>query len=120
MAPPTRTNPLRTPSPIPLAGKEGTTLRRCRFFDALTHNPTGRSLRSISKDAKISEKTGRNWKAEWLALGENAKRRQRKPLQVLGRKSRISKATCKMLVSPLNPVRKQPLEAQIEYFNLPI
>ena len=52
----TRSNPFRTPSPEPLAGKEATTRRKCKFFDALAQNGASRSLRSISREYKISEK----------------------------------------------------------------
>lgn len=121
MAPPTRTDPFRTPSPQPLAGGEATTIRRCRFFDALAREGGSKSLRRISADCNISEACGRKWKAQLANLGPEAKRRTRKRSQILGRKSKVTKSMCKMLVSPSrNPVRKQLYNAQISYHNLPI
>ena len=121
MAPTRRSQSFRTPSPEPLANKEATTTRKTRFYNALAREGDTKSLRQISKDNKISEKTGRRWKAQYLEMGELAKRRTRPRSKVLGHKSRVSKSTCKMLVSPSrNPVRKQPLETQIAYHDLPV
>ncbi|PQE21170.1 Transposable element Tc3 transposase protein [Rutstroemia sp. NJR-2017a BBW] len=54
-------------------------------------------------------------------MGEEAKRHIWLRSKVLGRNSRVTKSMCKMLVSPSrNPVRKQPLEAQIAYYKLPV
>lgn len=50
-----------------------------------------------------------------------ALRSTRKVSKKLGRKSKVTKAMCQMLVDPTrNPVRDQHYEAQIEYHNLPI
>ena len=120
MAPPTRRNPLRTPSPEPLAGKEATTTRKCKFFDALARNTGTKLLHSISKDTKISESCGRKWK-KLEEIGPLTKRKTRQRSQVLRRKSKAPKSMCKTLVSPSrNPVRKQPYEAQIEYHKIPV
>ena len=59
MAPPTRLNPLRTPSPEPLAGREATTTRKCKFYDALARDGEFKSLRWILADCKILEAYGR-------------------------------------------------------------
>jgi hypothetical protein len=121
MAPPTRTHPFRTPSPEPLANREATTRRKTKFLDALVRTAGTKSLRSLSKDAGIIEGTGRYWKKQWENMGSEAKKKTRSRCKVLGRKSRVTKSMCKMLVSPSrNPVRKQPLEAQIGYHNLPV
>jgi len=55
-----------------------------------------------------------------MELGEEAKRQTRQRSKVLRRKSRVSKETCKFLVSKENPVRKDGYEVQIEYHNLPV
>jgi hypothetical protein len=121
MAPPTRRNPLRTPSPEPLAGNEATTTRKCKFFDALARSGGSKSLRRISVDCQISEACGRKWKKQLEDMGSLAKRKTRQRSQVLGRKSKVTKSMCKTLVSPTrNPVRKQPYEAQISYHKLPV
>ena len=121
MAPPTRLNPLRTPTPEPLAGKEATTTRKCKFYDALAKNGASKSLRRISADCSISEACGRKWKKQLEELGPIAKRKTRQRSQILGRNSKVTKSMCKTLVSPTkNPVRKQPYEAQIQYHKLPV
>lgn len=120
MAPPTRLDPFRTPSPEPLNGKEATTRRKCKFLDALARNDGTRSLRSISASCGITEGCGRKWKRQSLQLGELAKRRTRKSSTVLGHKSKVTKGMCATLVSPSNPVRKQVWEAQLEYHKIPV
>ena len=112
IAPPTRLNPFRTPSPEPLNGRDTTTRRKYRFFDALVRNKGARGLSRISASCGISESCGRKWQKEWINLGSEAKRRLRPRLQILRRKSKVTKAAYKMLCSPSrNPVRKQPYEA---------
>ena len=79
------------------------------------------SLRAISRKEGISESCGRKWKKQYENMGSLAKRRVRPNSSILGRKSRVSKSTCKMLVLPTrNPVRKQPLDAQLAYHNIPV
>ena len=51
----TQLNPLQTPSPKPLAGKEATTIRKCKFYNALAYDSKSKSLYKISADCKISE-----------------------------------------------------------------
>jgi transposase len=94
MAPPTRNQLFRTSSPDPLYDKEATTRKKCKFFDALARSGSTKSLRRIAQDAKISEHCARNWKKEYTEKGDLAKRRKRPTSMVLGRKSRVSKATC--------------------------
>ena len=116
-----RGQPFQTPSPEPLAGKEATTTRRCRFYDALSRNTGSKSLHSISKECNIPESTGRFWKQQYDNMGSLAKRRTWQRSKALGRPSRVTKSTCKLLVSPSrNPVRKQPLEAQIAFHDIPV
>ena len=120
MAPTTRLNPLRTPSPDPLANREATTKRKCKFFDALVQYKTSKSLRCISRECGISASCGQKWKEQWANMGSEWKRRTRPKSQMLGRNSRVTRSMCKRLVSPSqNPVRKQPFEAQIAYHNIP-
>jgi len=116
MAPTLRGARFQTPSPEPLAGKDATTTRKCKFYDALARDGGTKSMRRIVKDCGISEGTGRYWKKQWESLGPLAKRSTRKRSTIVGRNSKISKSTCKMLVSPSrNPVQKQPLGAQIAF-----
>ena len=62
MAPHTRRDPLCTPSPEPLTGKEAITTRKCRFFDVLARDGGTKSMRRIVADTSISEAYGRKWK----------------------------------------------------------
>ena len=60
IAPPTRNALFRTLFPEPLANKEATTRRKCKFFDALTRNTGTKSLRHISRECGIGESIGRD------------------------------------------------------------
>lgn len=121
MAPPTQSNPFRTPSPEPLHRKNASTRRKTKFFNALAQNTKGKSNRAISAECGIDEKTGRNWRKEYLSFGERAKKPMRNRSNILGRKSKVTKEQCKLLCSPTrNPVRMQQFEAQIEYHKLPV
>jgi len=92
-----------------------------RFFNAWDDREPGASLRAIARDYAPSRATGARWLKQRDELGSPAHRRTRQMSKVLGRRSRISKETCQMLVSPSrNPVRDQLYEAQIEYHNLPV
>ena len=56
MALPTRLDPFRTPSPEPLAGKEATTQKKCKFFDALSRDrrtKPGLSDFSLLQDLRV-------------------------------------------------------------------
>jgi hypothetical protein len=79
------------------------------------------TMRSICKATNTtSPPTGRRWLKQRDLLGSPAFRRTRKLSSRLGRKSRISDETCKILVSPSrNPIRDQ-YKAQIAYHNLPV
>lgn len=80
-----------------------------------------KSLRRISASCHISESCGRKWKNQLEKEGSLARRKTRSSSKVLGRKSRVTKEMCKVLVSPTrNPFRKQSYEAQIEHFNIPV
>ena len=121
MAPPTRLDPFRTPSPEPLASREATTRRKCKFFDALTSSKGLIPLYRISAKCGISESCGRLWEDQFINMGSEAKRRLRPRSKILDRTLKVTKSIYKMLCSPSqNPVRKQPYEAQIAYHNLPV
>ena len=78
-------------------------------------------MRAICRDNKIDDHTGRRWKKQREDLNSMAIRRTRCISKMLGRPSKISKSTCKMLENPArNPVRKQPYEVMIEHFQLPV
>ena len=79
------------------------------------HTPSG-SLKSFQL---LEEWT--YWKKQYANMGSLARRTTRKRSKVLGHKSRVSRATCEMLVSPSrNLVRKELYEAQIAFHNLPV
>ena len=121
MAPPTRLNPFRTPSPEPLAGKEATTCRKARYFNTLAHYSGSRSRRAIADECGISEGTARYWEKQRNQLGSLVQRRTRPRSAILSAKSKVTKEMYQVLVSlTRNPVRKEPYKAQIVYHNLPI
>jgi hypothetical protein len=54
-------------------------------------------------------------------MGSIAYRRTRRRSTKLGRPSKVTKSMCKMLVSPSrNPVRSQPLDAQLAFHKIPV
>jgi transposase len=121
MAPTTRSNPFRTPSPISLDSKEATTRRKYKFFDATFDNLEGLLNTVICKKVGITEGCGRKWLRQYKEYREEARRRLRPQSVVLGRKLKVTKQMCQTLVSPSrNPLRKHPYAAQIEYFNIPV
>jgi len=121
MAPTKRSKRPRTPSPRPAGSCEYTTTKKMRFFHAYDTREPGESLRSIASEYAPSIPTGARWLKQRDEIGSLAHRKTRQRSKVLGRRSSVSKETCKMLVSPRrNPVRDQPYEAQIDYYNLPI
>jgi transposase len=96
-------------------------VKKTRFFQAYDRKGPGESCRSISKEFGINHTTGSRWLQERETFGSPAYRTKRKKSMKLGRRSKISKETCRMLVSPSrNPVRDQTLEAQIAYHDLPV
>jgi hypothetical protein len=119
MAPPTRLNLFRTPSPEPLAGKEATTRRKCKFINKWTNNRGSIPLTRIVCEYGISEACGHKWRDQYLQLGSPSRRRLRPTSTTLGKPSKVTKSMCKLLVSPLrNPYQQQPLKAQIVHFNI--
>lgn len=121
MAPSTRhTNRASTPPSRPRAC-ESDTPKTNRFFQAYDTRDASESITSISKDIGITHPTGLKWLRERELLGSPAYRRTRKMSLKLGRRPKVSKEPCQMLVSPSrNPVRNQLYEAQIQYYNLPV
>jgi hypothetical protein len=121
MAPSTRRNLRVTPLPGPSKGREANTVRKTRFYDAWDREHERRSIRAICKDHNITEGTGRLWKRQREELGSLAYRYTWKLSSNLGRRLKVTKSICKMLVSPSrNPIRNQPYEAQIAYHNIPV
>lgn len=121
MAPQTRYGRYRTPSPKPLDGKDATTTRKCRYFDAIDRNPEKKSRREIAANVGITEGTGRNWEKQRETLGSLVYRSTRKRGQKPGPASKVTKRICKKLVDPRhNPVWFARLEMQIQYHNLPV
>lgn len=70
---------------------------------------------------EISTPCGRKWLRQRTEIGENAYHQTRKLSNTLGRPQEASKEQIQALVDPSkNPYRDQPLEAQINFFQLPI
>lgn len=75
----------------------------------------------MASEEHTDEGTARRWIKQRENMGSLAYRRTRKMSNKLGRRSKVTKKVCKMLVSPSqNPVRNQPFDAQIEFHNIPV
>jgi hypothetical protein len=121
MAPSTRNTARASTPDRPIKAKEFDTIKRSAFFRDYDQFHGSKTLGTISADNNISDRTARRWLAERRDIGSPAYRHMRQRSKVLGRKSRVSKETCQMLVSPSrNPVRDQLYEAQIQYHHIPI
>jgi hypothetical protein len=93
-----------------------------RFFDAYDKEHHTKSFRQLCRDEKVDETTGRRWKRQRENFGHLAMRSTRGlSKKKLGRKSKVTKSMCQMLVDPTrNPVRDQHYNTQIEFHNLPV
>ena len=96
------------------------TIKRTRFFDAITFEGGKKSVRAIAAEVNIHHATAYRWLQQKTLLGSPAYRNNRKQSKILGRKSKLSSKTCKFLVSNDNPVQNQLLDAQIEYHHIPL
>jgi hypothetical protein len=121
MAPTTRSVCRDTPPIYNPRGTDADTIKKTRFFDAYDSRDPNESLRSIAAQNKTTSPTARRWLKQREIEGTRAYRSTRKRSEILGKRSRISKEQCQILVSPSrNPVRNQLYEAQIEYHQLPV
>jgi hypothetical protein len=121
MAPSTRRTARPTTPNRPTRATEATTGEKIEFFKDYDRDCEDKTLASISAPYHITDRTARNWLKTRKELGSPVYHYTRKLSKVLGRRSRISKETVDMLLlSSRNPVRKQRLEAQIEYHNIDI
>ena len=123
--PSTRRNLRITPPLKPRNGRHADTIKKTHFYDALDKEygigEGKKSMRQIAREQEVSEFTGRKWKKEREQLGSMAYRHTRSRSTKLGRRSKMTPAICKMLISPRrNPVRFAPLEAQLAYHNIPV
>jgi hypothetical protein len=121
MAPSTRATARPSTPERAIPRLERSTKRRIRFFHDYDRDHGSVPFPAICAVNGIARPTGYNWLQQRKTIGSPAYYHTRKLSKVLGHQSRVSKSTCKMLVSPSrNPVRDQLLEAQIEFHNLPI
>jgi hypothetical protein len=119
MAPKTRSAGPVTPPKTKLNKDIYTTRQRVRFYDAWDKREPGTSLRQFCVSHKHALGTASRWLHQRDTLGSPSYHRIRKLSQKLGRRPKVSKEQCEMLVSPSkNPVRDQMLEAQIEHHKL--
>ena len=121
MAPPhTCSNPQTPRKPRHRQG-DYSTQRRFRFFLAHEERAGIATFASICEDVEISTPCGCKWLRQREQLGDLAWHKTRKLSDKLGGPTKVSKECIKALVNlDENPVRDQPLEAQIEWFQLPL
>jgi hypothetical protein len=121
MAPITRSMRPRTPPNRVTKACESDTIKRKDFYYAYDSREAGLSDRAFFRDFGINRSTGLLWLRQRRILGSPAYRRTRQYSSKLGRPSKLSKESYKMLVSPSrNPVRNQHYEAQIEFHKLDV
>ncbi|EHY53424.1 hypothetical protein HRR83_003630 [Exophiala dermatitidis] len=103
-------------------GEEWDTIRRTRFYTAYDRRPEDESLRSLSRRLNISVSTACYLLKKREELGTAAYRRTRPLVQAngghLGRPPKLAQETVEMLLSPRNPVRREPLRKQIAFHGL--
>src|SRR3954467_10845706 len=115
MAPRTRSQGCPNTPQRSIRHAECSTRKRHFFFRDYDRDCGSKTMDAICAVHNITARCGYNWLKERRELDSPAFHHIRKQSKVLGRKSRVSKATCEMLVSPSrNPVRDQLLEAQID------
>ena len=94
---------------------------KVRFFKAWDEREPGQSLRAFTAQCTPSKSTAARWLQERDNIGSPTGRKARKRSTRLSRRSKLSKDTCKILISPSrNRVRDQHLDTQIAFYNLPI
>ena len=119
MAPLTRSKEREVTPPSQSSRCEATTLKRVRFFDAYDDQYPSKSLRLISRENQLHVSTASYWLRQREQLGSPAYRHTRQRSEILGRRPKVSKEQCEILVSPTqNPVRDQHYEVQIKHHNL--
>lgn len=96
------------------------TPKKSAFFSKIDLNAQSKPFAHLCAELQIFTRTGYRWLEERRQIGSPACRRSRQRSQILGRKSRVSKLTCKFLVSNQNQYRDQTYECQIEKYNIPI
>jgi len=90
MAPNTRSQGLKTPSPQRSRGTQADIIQKARFFSAWDARESTDSIRSIYKATKTTKGTASRWLHQREQLGSPTLRRTRKLSDHLGRKSKIS------------------------------
>ncbi len=121
MAPNTRRTSRHTPPRGTEEAVEADTVKKTRFFHAYDKEISFKSLRQIAREEQTDEGTARRWIKQRNNIGSLAYRHTRKMSNKLGRRLKITKKVCKILVSPSrNPVRNQLYDAQIAFYNIPV
>ncbi|KAH8749406.1 hypothetical protein F5882DRAFT_82402 [Hyaloscypha sp. PMI_1271] len=100
MSPTTRSQRLETPPPQRSRGIQANTIKKGRFFNAWDTRDSTDTLGAICKATDTTQITARRWLKQREQIGSPALRRTRKLSNRLGRKSKVSDETYKMLVSP--------------------
>ena len=96
------------------------TPKKARFFNAYDNAGPRPILTRVCDQQEIHRETGHRWLRERKEYGPDAVRKSRGRSEILGRKSRVTKAQCKFLVSKKNQLRDQLLECQIANYDIPV
>lgn len=120
MAPQTRLQARpRTPEPENTETQYSTP-KKSGFFKDYDRDRYIKPFTRICASSQISTRTGYRWLQSRRLYGSSAYRKTRQNSKILGRKSRVTKAKCKFLVSRRNKVRDQLLECQIAEHDIPL
>jgi hypothetical protein len=100
--------------------EEWTTPQKRAFFEVWHKQKLSQSLRQICRARSIPESTARAWINQRYLYGTPiASQRKRKWSTAIGRPEKVTEKDIKLLLSPSrNPVRNQPLEAQLKYHDI--
>jgi hypothetical protein len=117
----TRLNRYQTPPPNKYNAGVRTSRKTVRFYDAWDKRSPTRSLCALEREFGLAHPQGQRWLDQRSSFGSPSYHCIYTLSNNLGRRSKVLKETCQMLVSlSRNPVHNQLYEAQIEYYKLPI
>jgi hypothetical protein len=112
-------SPPKTPTRSPIKRKEHSTNTKYRFFLKYEESAGIASFASICCDVEITTPCGCKWLKNRDVLGDLAWHKTRKLSKKLGAPQHTTKEEIQALVDPTrNPVRNQPLEAQLAFLQI--
>ena len=118
MAPSTRVIERLVTPPRRIKNRELNTVQKTSFYNAFDTRPADQSIRRFATANGYIYETARDLVNERKRIGPLAYRHSRARSNKLGRPCKISKTTCRKLLSPSNPKRYLPYNDSIAYFDI--